>query len=196
MLGEMNLVLLLVCFSGADARIWAWMLNMPHGPPKDGAKVLRENSPVAKELTTVCDSDRACGRGFSCDRHFGLCVPLRGEGQYCRRDTQCVRGLLCMFGKCHRSIPNGQEGSRCKADRDCGPSMCCARHHGETVCKKRLARKESCYVPDGGLAFSINQICPCKEGLLCREDGRQNRRERDFTYQPERTRWTCQGSKP
>ena len=58
----------------------------------------------------MCDHDRACGRGFSCDRHFGLCVPLRGEGHYCRRDAQCVRGLSCMFGKCHRSIPNGQEG--------------------------------------------------------------------------------------
>lgn len=64
----------------------------------------------------VCDHDRACGRGFSCDRHFGLCVPLRGEGHYCRRDAQCVRGLSCMFGKCHRSIPNGQEGKTATAD--------------------------------------------------------------------------------
>uniref|UniRef100_A0A672H4G5 Dickkopf N-terminal cysteine-rich domain-containing protein n=1 Tax=Salarias fasciatus TaxID=181472 RepID=A0A672H4G5_SALFA len=118
----------------------------------------------------ACDQDRACGRGFSCDRHFGLCVPLRGEGQYCRRDAQCVRGLSCMFGKCHRSIPNGHEGARCKLDRDCGPSMCCARHHGELVCKRRLVRGDGCYVPDGGLAFSINQICPCDEGLLCREN--------------------------
>lgn len=58
----------------------------------------------------VCDHDRACGRSFSCDRHFGLCFPLRGEGQYCRRDAQCVRGLSCMFGKCHRRISEGQEG--------------------------------------------------------------------------------------
>uniref|UniRef100_A0A3Q4BYT4 Dickkopf N-terminal cysteine-rich domain-containing protein n=1 Tax=Mola mola TaxID=94237 RepID=A0A3Q4BYT4_MOLML len=119
----------------------------------------------------VCDHDRACGRGFSCDRHFGLCVPLRGEGHYCRRDVQCVRGLSCMFGKCHRSVPTGQEGARCKVDRDCGASMCCARHHGEQVCKRRLIRGQSCYVPDGGLAFSINQICPCHEGLLCRGNG-------------------------
>uniref|UniRef100_A0A8D0ACD3 Dickkopf N-terminal cysteine-rich domain-containing protein n=1 Tax=Sander lucioperca TaxID=283035 RepID=A0A8D0ACD3_SANLU len=135
----------------------------------------------------VCDHDRACGRGFSCDRHFGLCVPLRGEGHYCRRDAQCVRGLSCMFGKCHRSIPNGQEGkgapsvsfvgARCKVDRDCGTSMCCARHHGEQVCKRRLISGESCYVPDGGLAFSINQICPCDEGLLCRKDDASHQRE-------------------
>lgn len=65
-------------------------------------------------LQAVCDHDRSCGRGFSCDRHFGLCVPLRGEGHYCRRDAQCVRGLSCMFGKCHRSIPNGQEGKSAK----------------------------------------------------------------------------------
>uniref|UniRef100_A0A668AS70 Dickkopf N-terminal cysteine-rich domain-containing protein n=1 Tax=Myripristis murdjan TaxID=586833 RepID=A0A668AS70_9TELE len=133
-------------------------------------------------LQGVCDHDRACGRGFSCDRHFGLCVALRGEGHYCRRDSQCVRGLSCMFGKCHRSIPNGQEVwvyqiNLCKVDRDCGPSMCCARHHGEQVCKRRLMRGESCYVPDGGLAFSINQICPCDEGLLCRGNSAPHWRE-------------------
>uniref|UniRef100_A0A3Q3DDE2 Dickkopf-related protein 3-like n=1 Tax=Hippocampus comes TaxID=109280 RepID=A0A3Q3DDE2_HIPCM len=147
----------------------------------------------------ACDHDRACGRGFSCDRHFGLCVPLRGEGYYCRRDAQCVRGLSCMFGKCHRSVPNGQEdttfffppGARCKLDRDCGASMCCARHHGERVCKRRLMRGDGCYVPDGGLAFSINQICPCDEGLLCRENVAPRGRE-DFIYQAERTNWTCQ----
>ncbi|XP_041671751.1 dickkopf-related protein 3-like isoform X1 [Cheilinus undulatus] len=176
----------------SGARIWAWMLNMPHSPPKEGAKALRENASGAKPITAVCDQDRACGRGFSCDRHFGLCVPLRGEGQYCRRDAQCIRGLSCMFGKCHRSIPNGQEGARCKVDRDCGESMCCARHHGEQVCKRRLLRGESCYVPDGGLAFSINQICPCDEGLLCRGNSEKHRRERDFVYQPELPNWTCQ----
>uniref|UniRef100_A0A3B4AL65 Dickkopf N-terminal cysteine-rich domain-containing protein n=1 Tax=Periophthalmus magnuspinnatus TaxID=409849 RepID=A0A3B4AL65_9GOBI len=159
-----NIIYLLLCFTYTEARIWAWMLNMPHNPTKEGAKALMDPSPA------LCDHDRACGRGFTCDRHFGLCVPLRGEGLYCRRDTQCVRGLSCMFGKCHRSIPNGQEGARCKVDRDCGSSMCCARHHGELVCKRRLIRGESCYVPDGGLAFSINQICPCDEGLLCREN--------------------------
>ncbi|XP_039870206.1 dickkopf-related protein 3-like [Simochromis diagramma] len=174
------------------ARIWAWMLNMPHSPPKEGAKALRQSTPVAKPVTAACDHDRACGRGFSCDRHFGLCVPLRGEGHYCRRDAQCVRGLSCMFGKCHRSIPDGQEGARCKVDRDCGASMCCARHHGEQVCKRRLTLDESCYVPDGGLAFSINQICPCDEGLLCRESSGKLQREREFIYQPERTSWTCQ----
>lgn len=113
-----------------------------------------------------------------------------------------------MFGKCHRSIPDGQEGkggptnvtksfkfpnfssnetrsdqcflnpgARCKVDRDCGASMCCARHHGEQVCKRRLMLDESCYVPDGGLAFSINQICPCDEGLLCRESSGKLHRE-------------------
>lgn len=65
--------------------------------------------------------------------------------------------------------PSPLLGARCKADRDCVGSMCCARHHGEQVCKRRLTLGESCYVPDGGLAFSINQICPCDEGLLCRE---------------------------
>ncbi|XP_054860663.1 dickkopf-related protein 3-like isoform X2 [Amphiprion ocellaris] len=173
-----NLQLLCLClfFCWTEARIWAWMLNMPHSPPREGGRTLRE-SPAVTPLTAVCEHDRVCGRGFSCDRHFGLCVPLRAEGFYCRRDSQCVRGLSCMFGKCHRSVPTGQEGSRCKVDRDCGPSMCCARHHGELVCKRRLVDGESCFIPDGGLAFSINQICPCDEGLLCRENAGKHRRE-------------------
>lgn len=153
MLGNLWMLCLCLCSCWAEAHIWAWMLNMPHSPPKEGAKALREHTPVAKAPTVrrrrvlsitmkyqtlfcplrklrrescdfskgvltccppspqaVCDHDRACGRGFSCDRHFGLCVPLRGEGHYCRRDVQCVRGLSCMFGKCHRSVPTGQEG--------------------------------------------------------------------------------------
>ncbi|XP_062382914.1 dickkopf-related protein 3-like [Sardina pilchardus] len=189
-----TLLCVCVCLSAAHARIWAWMLAMPHGPPEDGPLRPRHKEledplrPRHKELDhlpsshtadpVACEHDRACGKGFSCDRHFGRCVPLRQEGQYCRRDGQCVRGLQCMFGKCLRSIPAGQEGARCKVDRDCGPSMCCARHHGEQVCKRRLAQGEGCFVPDGGLAFSINQICPCHEGLLCRRGmGDQPRRE-------------------
>ncbi|KAJ7984416.1 hypothetical protein DPEC_G00354610 [Dallia pectoralis] len=160
-------------------RIWAWMLNMPHSLPKEVPTIPRDSSLLAntRGSSGVCDHDRACGRNYSCDRHFGLCVPLRGEGQYCRRDTQCVRGLSCMFGKCHRHISEGQEGARCKVDRDCDEHMCCARHHGEQVCKRRLAVGESCFVPDGGLAFSINQICPCDEGLLCRGAKTPHRRE-------------------
>ncbi|XP_051968020.1 uncharacterized protein LOC127633192 [Xyrauchen texanus] len=163
------------CTYPIQARIWAWMLSIPYSPPEDGPVGLRDRE--TEMPANTCDQDRACGKGFSCDRHFGLCVPLRQEGQYCRRDTQCVRGLSCMFGRCIRSIPDGQEGARCKFDRDCAASMCCACHHGERVCKGRLVLGKSCFVPDGGLAFSINQICPCEEGLLCHGHGEHLKRE-------------------
>ncbi|XP_076155257.1 dickkopf-related protein 3-like [Alosa pseudoharengus] len=203
MLGSLRTLLCVcVCLSAAQARIWAWMLAMPHGPPEDGPlrhhdKGLEDLPSSYKADSVACEHDRACGKGFACNRHFGHCVPLRQEGQYCRRDGQCVRGLHCMFGKCLRSIPGGQEGARCKVDRDCGPSMCCARHHGEQVCKRKLALGEGCFVPDGGLAFSINQICPCDEGLLCRSgSGEQPRRKRELVHSHEPTTWTCQTSKP
>lgn len=48
MLGNLWMVCLCICFSWTDAHIWAWMLNMPHSPPKEGAKALRESVPVAK----------------------------------------------------------------------------------------------------------------------------------------------------
>ncbi|TSK14611.1 Dickkopf-related protein 3 [Bagarius yarrelli] len=193
----LHILLVCMCVSAVQARIWAWVLSMPYSPPEEGPMGLREreteSSPNSQKSDMVaCDHDRACGKGFSCDRHFGLCVPLRQEGKYCRRDAQCVRGLSCMFGKCIRSIPEGQEGARCKVDKDCGASMCCARHHGERVCKRRLVLGESCFVPDGGLAFSINQICPCDEGLLCRGNGQPQKRETEFVYNPDSTSWTCQ----
>ncbi|XP_014014164.1 dickkopf-related protein 3 [Salmo salar] len=192
------LLSLWLCMPLAQGRIWAWMLNMPHSPPKKGPMALMDSTPPVntKGSTGVCDHDRACGRSFSCDRHFGLCFPLRGEGQYCRRDAQCVRGLSCMFGKCHRRISEGQEGARCKVDRDCGESVCCARHHSEQLCKRRLLRDESCFVPEGGLTFSINQICPCDEGLLCRGAVEPKWREKEFVYHPDTTSWTCQAPKP
>ncbi|XP_006638325.3 dickkopf-related protein 3-like [Lepisosteus oculatus] len=179
--GTLHICLAAVCLTLPSVRghIWAWMLSIPYSPPQEGALVPQDTTPSssARSSTAVCDHDRTCGRGFSCDRHFGLCVPLKHAGQYCRRDAQCLRGLSCMFGKCHRSVPEGQEGARCKLDRDCGSSMCCARHHGESICKRRLPLGASCFVPDGGLAFSINQICPCDEGLLCRQAAANARRE-------------------
>ncbi|XP_041123042.1 dickkopf-related protein 3-like [Polyodon spathula] len=192
-LGSLRLGLAALCLlsllPAVSGHIWAWMLSIPYSPPGEGVPV-REAHPSSS--TVLCDQDRSCGRGFSCDRHFGLCVPLKQAGQYCRRDAQCVRGLSCMFGKCHRSVPEGEEGARCKLDRDCGDSMCCARHHGEMICKRRLALSESCFVPDGGLAFSINQICPCEEGLLCRNVAMTPNREKEFVYRPESDSWKCQ----
>lgn len=40
-----------LCFAMAEARIWAWMLNMPHSPPKEGAKALKENTSGIKPVT-------------------------------------------------------------------------------------------------------------------------------------------------
>lgn len=51
MFGNLWILYLFLYFSCAEAHIWAWMLNMPHSPPKEGAKAIRENAPVAKPVT-------------------------------------------------------------------------------------------------------------------------------------------------
>ena len=58
-------------------------------------------------------------------------------------------------------------GSRCHGGGDCQPGLCCARRHGESVCQRRLTVGQRCYVPDGGLEYSLNQLCPCHQGLVC-----------------------------
>nr|XP_016850189.1 PREDICTED: dickkopf-related protein 3 isoform X1 [Anolis carolinensis] len=141
-------------------------------------------------LMTTCSHEKKCPEGFFCDYHFGLCFNLRDEGDFCRQDAHCAEGLICMFGKCQERVPEGQEGARCHHDKDCAPEHCCARHHGEMVCRKRLLLDQGCYVPEGGVAFSMNQVCPCLEGLVCKRT--PLKREVPFEYQTYKNEWRCQ----
>ena len=59
-------------------------------------------------------------------------------------------------------------GSRCHGNSECQPGLCCARRHGQAVCQRKLTLGQRCYVPDGGLEYSLNQLCPCDRGLVCR----------------------------
>ena len=62
---------------------------------------------------------------------------------------------------------NTISGTRCSNDQDCGEGKCCARQHGEYICKNKLQHGHMCFVPKGGLAYSLNELCPCEEGLVC-----------------------------
>ncbi|XP_064030319.1 dickkopf-related protein 3-like [Pogoniulus pusillus] len=183
------LCLLASLLPAASGSLWAWMYSLPQHLPHE-ATLGRSASPGDKlEEVTPCSPGTPCAHGHFCDEHFGLCLPRRPAGQYCRRDTHCAHGLLCMFGKCQQPVPDGQEGARCQRDEDCGAGGCCARQHGERVCQQRLALSQSCHVPPGGLAFSINQICPCQAGLVCRPGAPS--REKAFEYWPEKSEWRC-----
>lgn len=72
---------------------------------------------------TACSPRTPCTHGHFCDEHFGLCLPTRPVGQYCRRDTHCAHGLLCMFGKCQQPVPDGQEGEQGVCDGVWGRGM-------------------------------------------------------------------------
>lgn len=50
MLGNLWVLSMCLCFSCAEAHIWAWMLNMPHSPPKEGTKTPRESVTDAKPV--------------------------------------------------------------------------------------------------------------------------------------------------
>lgn len=132
--------------------------------------------PCEGRATTVGGTPSASADSAACSGSATAEFPVD------KKARPLLLSLLFIYLKTHqnaRNIPSASRhpGARCKVDKDCGASMCCARHHGEQVCKRRLVRGESCYVPDGGLAFSINQICPCDEGLLCREHGASHQRE-------------------
>uniref|UniRef100_A0A8C3UP33 Dickkopf N-terminal cysteine-rich domain-containing protein n=2 Tax=Catharus ustulatus TaxID=91951 RepID=A0A8C3UP33_CATUS len=150
----------------ATGHLWAWMFSLPQNSP-DAAALGRRSGGELEEVTP-CSPATPCAQDHFCDEHFGLCLPARPAGHYCRHDPHCAHGLVCMFGKCQQPVPPGQDGARCQRDEECGAGGCCARQHGERVCQRRLALSQSCHVPPGGLAFSINQVCPCQAGLVCR----------------------------
>ncbi|XP_078655742.1 uncharacterized protein LOC144902298 isoform X1 [Branchiostoma floridae x Branchiostoma belcheri] len=143
--------------------------NHPRNILSDRADNATENRTRAVETAVPCDTDKSCGGGKYCDRHYGVCKPRGRLGDLCRRDGNCQGGYDCMFGRCEKTIQAGEQGARCKHDKDCGDSMCCARQHGERICKRRLVLDQKCYVPDGGLDYSLNQMCPCEKGLICGE---------------------------
>ncbi|XP_078571455.1 uncharacterized protein LOC144859066 isoform X1 [Branchiostoma floridae x Branchiostoma japonicum] len=135
----------------------------------DRADNATENRTRTLDSAVPCDTDKSCGGGKYCDRHYGVCKPRGRLGDLCRRDGNCQGGYDCMFGRCQKTIQAGEQGARCKHDKDCGDNMCCARQHGERICKPRLAPGQKCWVPEGGLDYSLNQMCPCEKGLICGE---------------------------
>ncbi|XP_076327979.1 dickkopf-related protein 3-like [Tachypleus tridentatus] len=168
-----------LCLSLTQANIWSFILRNPspgdsfpsriHLPwdKKDG-----KNTKSAEELTRTilvrCLEHDRCPEGMFCDRHYGYCDTLREEDEPCRKDGHCLDILICMFGRCSRPHKKGHKGARCLSDSDCRPKMCCAKQHGERICKEKIPQGHKCYIPDGGLDYSLNELCPCQEGLECR----------------------------
>nr|XP_027223902.1 uncharacterized protein LOC113816081 [Penaeus vannamei] len=154
----------------------SWLFRRLHKAGRHNIRDISGGRHNSHQLTTdqpfdfykhlrLCTNDRVCGRGQFCDQHYGVCRDHVTEGHECRRDAMCEGGYACMFGLCQKRIKRGREGARCRKERDCGAGMCCARRHGEQVCQRRVPLGHKCYVPEGGLDYSMNQLCPCESGL-------------------------------
>ncbi|XP_014770799.1 dickkopf-related protein 3 [Octopus bimaculoides] len=116
----------------------------------------------------ICDKSSDCNSNMFCDLHYGICDYHRTLGEPCREDSHCEGHNICMYGQCEKRARETSRGARCQTDKDCDSSMCCARRHGERICQPKLKIGQKCYVPKGGLDYSLNQVCPCLDGLHCR----------------------------
>ncbi len=146
------------------AYIFGWMLHNPI--PHD---LIADQTINTTHSGIKCKNDSDCGTDSQmyCDSHYGRCDYLHEQGVLCRRDGQCRNGLICIFGKCETPSKPGHKGSRCIDDTDCKSNLCCARQHGEKICKSKLQKGHRCFVPLGGLDYSLNELCPCDHGLEC-----------------------------
>ncbi|KAJ8024788.1 Dickkopf-related protein 3 [Holothuria leucospilota] len=161
------------------AYMWPLVFSGPHPDSQDvdldeDLEEYTINHPRSTQLgnrlndTMPCQRDKSCGKGFFCDLHYGNCRPHKSAGEPCRRDGHCERGFDCRFGTCQTSVAVGALGARCRSDKDCSPGQCCAKQHGESICKAKLQVGAKCYVPEGGVDYVIDTICPCDSGLICK----------------------------
>nr|XP_054767667.1 uncharacterized protein LOC129274937 [Lytechinus pictus] len=206
--------LLAVVIDDGDAYMWNWMWSgsatqgrAPPGMIEDGdgpvvngdldishpkniqGRLLVNETEARYYEDLPCDSDKKCGRGRFCDLHYGGCHRHRRPGHLCRRDGHCQKGNDCMFGTCSETIPERTLGARCRNEKDCGSNMCCAKQHGESVCKQKLPLQAKCYIPPGGMEYVIDSMCPCEDGLVCSETVVMERREQEFVLRF----WTDRG---
>lgn len=187
----MNLQIVSVCLfvcctlELTSANIYGLMFNNPIALPSyrahrlDTSSQSSESSESHKKSADMvlirCKQDADCIDDNSpdtenlmyCDVHYGVCDFFRQVGELCRHDSQCDAGLVCMFGKCEQPPAPGSLGARCTDATDCGKGLCCANQHGERICKARLKLGQDCSVPEGGLLWSMEQTCPCEDGLVC-----------------------------
>nr|XP_046919967.1 uncharacterized protein LOC124499995 [Dermatophagoides farinae] len=130
----------------------------------------------------IDDNGPENGPMMYCDQHYSYCDYFRQIGELCRYDSQCDNGLICMFGQCEKPFETGHPGARCKDSDDCNAGLCCARQNGEYICKPKLKHGQQCFVPLGGLDYSLNELCPCDEGLECTFRTKNSRRYVLFTF--------------
>ncbi|XP_064456379.1 dickkopf-related protein 3-like [Ornithodoros turicata] len=169
--------LFLTCaVSKVHSAIWSYVLSNPLPINPDEERLNITNNRVLIR----CSSDDHCGQVMFCDTHYGYCDTQRRESEQCREDRHCMDRLVCMFGKCQRSPPPGHQGARCESSSDCRRGMCCARSHGERICKPNLPLGHKCYVPPGGLDYILNEQCPCNDKLVCKNVGSHKKREEEF----------------
>lgn len=189
----MLLVVFLLAFvEVANSVVYSWILSVN---PVDTDEGKQSNSPDnnTKGNSTVlghCRKDRQCGQGKYCHKHNGLCHACKPVESACRRNNMCCNGLECVFGFCRKAVPRGTEGARCRKDRKCDSGLCCVKVHGEPICRRLLQEGEDCYVPEGGLGYSLNQKCPCAAGLICKK--LKHRHRKRFVSRLERKKRVCQ----
>lgn len=118
-----------------------------------------------------CRKDRHCQTFKFCHRYERICMNCRTEGQMCRRNKMCCRGMECASGKCRRKIELGRFGALCNKDRDCNYNLCCARENGQSVCKQMLQHGDICGIREGGRKYLWSHQCPCAYGLKCKTVG-------------------------
>lgn len=124
----------------------------------------------------MCTRDRHCGKANYCHRHYGTCHKCKKNKLKCRRDHVCCKGFECVFGSCRKTVKPGNFLARCRKDKDCNPGLCCAKSHGEFVCKRMRQENQFCRVLEGGVAYAVNHGCPCDKGLVCKKTKLQKKR--------------------
>lgn len=190
-------ILLTCCFqyscsttSYQGALTWNWDQSSGNGDSEEAITTLTDSTgsqswiqisserwgdhekPLSKsEQGRTCSIDRDCEKDQFCHEHYKYCETRKYIGEKCRRTENCMRGAICMWGQCYKEKKPGFFKSRCKRHIDCTTGLCCAREHGESICKPLLKEGQNCSVSSGGFIYSMQHDCSCGLGLVCKAVG-------------------------
>jgi hypothetical protein len=107
---------------------------------------------AANQACALSIGGNSCATGTFCDQAnpaAPVCHPVRGRGQGCGDDTECIAGARCVLARCSA----GLAGDGCETRADCSSGLHCTNR----VCAAPIALDAACTTAG----------TPCVEGAGC-----------------------------
>ena len=143
------------------------------GAPCGGFDMFCESANCVS-ATSTCGPPRACSTscdgGQYCDEDAGRCTPVKTDGAFCSRNSECATPSVCRTNECGAQLA---DGAPCYANSDCATGTCAGR-----ICGPLLPNGVSCALDKdcaSGACVGLDPVtracgAPLPDGAQCMSD--------------------------